>query len=418
MVFMDKEIEQLLHSLNVTTENVATDPVEQNVASGPAEQRGQPLPPPPVLPTKHARRSLGSWIRKHEPGVLWVGCTLLIVKAGILAFFFFHGVPEGWISRVRRTLRIQEAPVIEEMAPIPHSNGVRLNRFSDELFPQALPQGSLADGSLFQEHLDILRAASGRRKALEEVRHDVDALMANCIHAPDRAATESLHRALVRFDATDLDLTHSLISMILAKRPLLKTPQDVQQLNETLSLAGLGHGLEEYSTVLAQIASTKTMASELLSKLETDRDVVSLANNLEATMHLLDGLHKNPVVASSMDIQGHRRIALERCRHSLEQIMALPSQQPHRCSQEERLSIAYLQRAFPEISMDMWARLDGSLVPLSPTRLAVLSENEMDGGGVFAETARVTLPPEMVFPTNGPDGSCSIAEHVSSAQDR
>ena len=155
------------------------------------------------------------------------------------------------------------------------------------------------------------------------------------------------------------------------------------------------------------------MASELLSKLETDREVVSLANNLEAIMHLLDGLHTNPTVASSMDIQGQRRIALERCRKSLEQIMALPRQPLHRCSLEERLSVAYLQRAFPDISMDMWARIDGSLVPLVPSRLLVLSENAMDRKEDFIETAtRVVLSPDVSFPMNDSVVSFSNDEPV------
>lgn len=396
---MDKEIEQLLHSLNV-----ATEPVER-----------QELPPslPPARPAKQHQSFFKSWLRKHESRLLWIGCFLLIVKAGIIALFFIYGAPERWISRERRTLRVQEAPAIEEMTPLPHGVGERRYWFSEGSFPHSLPEGSLADGSIFRGHLDILRAASGRKKALEEVRRDVDALMANCIHSPDRVSTEALHKALVRFDATDLDLTHSLITMILTKQPLLKTPQAVQQLNETLSLAGLGRGLEEYSNVLAQIASTKTMASELLSKLETDREVVSLANNLEAIMHLLDGLHTNPTVASSMDIQGQRRIALERCRKSLEQIMALPRQPLHRCSSEERLSVAYLQRAFPDISMDMWARIDGSLVPLVPSRLLVLSENAMDRKEDFIETAtRVVLSPDVSFPMNDSVVSFSNDEPV------
>jgi hypothetical protein len=327
-------------------------------------------------------------------------------------FFFIYGVPERWILRDRKTIRVQEAPVVEQMALLPHNGGGRLLWSSGEPFPHALPEGSLTDGSLFREHLDILQAASGRRGALEEIRRDVDALMVNCIHAPDRTAAEALHRALVRFDATDLDLTHSLISMILTKRPLLKTASDVQQLNETLSLAGLGRGLEEYSTVSAQIASTKTMAQDLLSNLETDRDAVCLANNLEAMALLLDGLHKNPTVASSIDIQGFRKGAVERCRHSLEQIVAQRGQKAVHCSPEERLAIAYLQRAFPDISMDMWARLDGALIPLTPTRVGVLAESVLDKGELFAESLRVMLPPDMMFPLNGPRSTFSVAGHM------
>ena len=377
---MDREIEQILHSLNVTVPSV--------------EKQEPPAPEEP--PVRQAKSSFVSWIKSHERWILWVGCSLLLVKIGVLTFFLVHGVPEGWFARERRTFRVQEAPEVEEMVSLPRTG--RMVWSSDRLFPSALPEGVLAESSLFKEHLDILQAASGRRKALEEIRRDVDSLMANCIHAPDRTALDALHRAFVRFDLTDLDLTHSVVSMILSKRPLLKTPRDVQQLDETLSLAGLGRGLKEYSAMSAQIASTKRTAHSLLSKLETDRTVVQLANNLEATMNLLNGLHKSSTMASSVDIQGHRRTALDQCRRSLDQLIAQSDRRLHRPSAEERLAVAYLQRSFPEISMDRWACLDHTLMPVVPSRLPVHSENLMGRGGLFAESLKVLLPPDASFP--------------------
>jgi hypothetical protein len=384
---MDQEIEQLLHSLNVTTA-----PVEQR-----ARPVVQPVQPRPAAP---------SWFRRHEPWILWVGGCLLLVKVGILAFFLIHGVPERWVSRGRKVLRIHESSEIEQMAPLLQGAG-RVVWSPDASFPSALPEGSLANGSLFKEHFDILQAASGRRKSLEEIRRDIDALMVNCIHAPDRTTSDALRRALVRFDLTDLDLTHSVISMILSKRPLLKTSQDVQQLDETLSLAGLGRGLKEYSAMSSQMASTKKTAHDLLSKLETDRDVVHLANNFEACMRLLESLYKNPTIASSMDVQSHRRAAMDQCRHSLEQIIALGEQQPRRLSSEERLAVGYLRQAFPEISIDTWARLDTTLLPIAPARLAVHTENSMGDGGLLASSSRIMLSPDVFFPMN-----ISVADRV------
>ena len=76
--------------------------------------------------------------------------------------------------------------------------------------------------------------------------------------------------------------------------------------------------------------------------------------------------------------------------------------------------MAYLQRAFPEISVDMWAKIDGSLVPLTPFRLVVVSENAMDRKQDFVETAtRVVLSPDVSFPTNGSVASSSNGEQVS-----
>ena len=417
---MDQEIEQLLHSLNVTTSSVEQS--AQPASAIPLEQYEQPVvpeaPPSPeeqsasvALPEQKKRSSSSfvAWIKKHEPWILWVGGVLLLVKASILAFFLIHGVPESWISRERRIFRTQEAPEIEQMAPLPHPTMGRTVWSPDEAFPHELPEGLLSNTSLFKDHLDILQAASGRRKALEEIRHDVDSLMATCIHAPDRSTSEALRRAFVRFDLTDLDLTHSVISMILSKKPFLKTPSDVQRLDETLSLAGLGRGLKEYSAVSAQLASTKKAIGELLSKLESDRSVVRLASNLEAALRLLDGLHKNQTIASSVDVQSYRRAAMDRCRNSVRQLIAQSEQQIRRPSPEERLAVAYLQRTFPDISVDMWARLDNSLVPLVSSKLAVHEENSMGNGELFAESARIMLPPDASFPVDEP---LSVAERV------
>ena len=337
-----------------------------------------------------------SWLRRHETWILWVGCFLLFVKASILTFFFFHGVPERWISRDRRILRVQEVPEIEQMAPLPYAITARSVWSSDAFFPHALPEGSLADGSLFKEHLDILQAASGRRKALEEIRHDIDSLMAACIHAPDRSTSDALYRALVRFDITDLDLTHSVVSMILSKRPLLKTSRDIRLLDETLSLAGLGRGLKEYSATLTRIAAMKKSARDQLSRIEADHDVVRLASHLRTSMQFLDDLHENPTIASSVDIQSHRQSILDRCRHSLEKVMA---QCGRRLAPEERLAAGYLKQMFPDISMAAWTRFDGSLSPVSPARLAVHSENAMGKGGMFAQVSRIILAPDTSFPT-------------------
>ena len=377
MECMDQEIEQLLHSLNVTT--------------APVERRARPAAPRPAPKVQRM-----SWLRRQEPWVLWVGCLLLLVKASLLAFFFVHGVPERWISRERKIFRVHEAAEVEQMAPLPYAITARSVWSSDSFFPHALPEGSLAGGSLFKEHLDILQAASGRRKALEEIRHDVDSLMAACIHAPDRSMSDALHRALLRFDLTDLDLTHSVVSMILSKRPLMKTSRDVRLLDETLSLAGLGRGLKEYSATLARMAAAKKTAREQLSRVEADHNLVHLAQHLRTSMQFLDDLHENPTIASSVDIQSHRQAILDRCRHSLEQIMAKSGR---RLTPEERMAVGYFKQTFPEISMDVWTRFDGSLVPVVPARLAIHSENAMGQGGLLAQSSRVMLAPDVSFPS-------------------
>lgn len=112
MVFMDQEIEQLLHSLNVTT--------------APVERQAVPPSSPAVPLVKKVRPSLFTWIRQRQSSLLWIGCSLLLVKVGILTFFFIYGVPEQWIFRARKLIRVHEAPVVEEMAPIHHAFGERV----------------------------------------------------------------------------------------------------------------------------------------------------------------------------------------------------------------------------------------------------------------------------------------------------
>ena len=124
------------------------------------------------------------------------------------------------------------------------------------------------------------------------MRHDVDMLMANSIHSPDMASREALHHAVARFDVADLNLTHSLIPLILSKRSCLATPQDVQKFNETLALAGLREGLEEYSKMVVQIAATKEFIDQFVTKLGNEKDICVLAETLESTLQLISGLRK------------------------------------------------------------------------------------------------------------------------------
>lgn len=381
---MDPEIQQLLKSLDIET----TPP-------------SQPRPAPPIRPVVVPQTPSQSWIQRYRSLVVKAVC--LGASAGIFVLFFMYGLPEGWSFRGRKVVRIHESATSELMA-LPSSSMKKVSWSAEENFPSALPEGSL-----LAEHMDILKGASGRRAALEELKRDIDGLMTACVHTPDRLMAEALHRAIVRFDATDLDLTHSLISLIVSKKPLLKTPNDVQRLNETLSIAGLGRGLEEYSAVTAHLASSKQLVQDSLMKLRSSQDVVRLASDFEVVSQLLDGVQKNPLLCSSMNIEALRREAADLCRASIQRVLAQASEARRHCSAEERLAVAFLQKNFSDVGIDQWARVDGALLPYRASRSEVVAYNSLGTGERYISSAKVFLAPDIAVAFDEPELSEALA---------
>ena len=383
---MDAEIHELLRSLNIEG-----SPSAHSVPHSPASS-------PVAIARPQKRWSLYQWLKKHELLVFWTGGCLLVLKISLVTFFFFRGVPENWVVRARRVVRVYEPVISEKMTTVClplQSVGLWS---ANDLQCHTLPEGDRLQRQAVA-CLEILEAADERKKALEEIRHDVDACMIGCIHAPDMIHREGLHRALARFDAADVTLTQGLVPLIQAKRVASQTAEDHQNLDEALVLVGLGKGLEGYSVATARIASTKERIGNLTEKLRKGRDVVLLAETLKSTFELLDDVQKDSFVASYIDVDTKRHEAIELCRSAVrETLQQLPTCVfPRRCTNDERFSIAYLQGYFPDIETVQWTKIDGLLGVLDgPSRCAVLAENNLSPEIYSSAIVRVLMAPEPI----------------------
>ncbi len=381
---MDADIAQLLKSLNLDGISVEEPVFKEPSASPPPVYPHQPV----VFPKK----------KKRQLMPLVTGLSILVVVGIGCALFFTQDL---WWGRPARIVHIYESAARPWMVPPFASATQKIEPWStNDLVSHLLPSGSLSETSSFAGHLDILKAAAGRRDALEEVRQDVDALMANCIHAPDMATRGALHRAISRFDVADVNLTHSLIPLIVSKRSSLATQQDRQKLNETLAFAGLGKGLEEYSTTVVQIAATQEFIEQFLSTLRDERDVCRLAETFESALQLFAGLRKDLLMPSFIDLDARQKEASDACLHSLEETLRqFPSSQyPRRCSLLEHKAVSFLQGQFPSIDPSLFAKVDGFLMMKDkPLHVRASLENNLASTSFSSSTTKMFMAPEGIL---------------------
>lgn len=379
---VDADIEQLLKSLKI--DGFST------LASSPE------IPSVPIPPAIHPQPSCSHKKKSRLP--LLLGISILLACGCGVGVFLTKGVWWGVPSRI---VHMYESPSIEKMTPPFIPSLQRTDPWStNDLSCHLLPQGDLSENASWSSHLDILKAVSLRRKALEEMRQDIDTLVATCIHSPDFVTREALHRAIARFEVADVNLTHSLIPLILSKKSSLLTPQDQQKLNETLAVAGLGRGLEEYSKTVVQVAATKEFIEQFLAKLRTEREVCALAESLESVLQLLGGLRNNRLIPSFIDLEAKQKEAIEACQHSLEETLTqLPTTwYPRRCSQSERKAIVFLQGQFPQISSALFAKIDGMLtMKEGASRSVAFSDNNLGSDAFSSSSIHLFLAPDVHF---------------------
>jgi hypothetical protein len=379
---VDADIEQLLKSLNIEETSIKTFSTESSS--------------PPIAPTFH-HQSFVQPKRRLNRSVLASLSVCIFVGLG---FFLFFMRGKFWADRPR-IVHVHEAAVSPNMAGPITPAVQRIDPWSlNALSSNILPSGASSENPALAAHLDLLKAAGERKKALEEIRRDIDMLMANCIHAPDMVNREAFHRAVARFDMADLNLTHSLIPLILSKRSFLATPQDQQKFNETLSFVGLGAGLEEYAKAVAHIAAAKELIEQFFVKLRNEKDLCSLAETVEGVHTLFTGLRKDPLISSFIDLDATQKEAFEISQRSVQELLEKfpASDSPRRCSLVERKAVSFFQEIFPSIDSSLFAKVDGFLIlPDKGGRLTASLENHLGLDAFSYATTRVFMTPESIL---------------------
>ena len=389
---MDAEIQDLLRSLNIEGFS--------------KESQLHALPAGPIVaacPVK--KRSLGQWLKSHQLSVFWIGGLLLAAKLSVFIFFFFHGVPESWVARTHQIIHWYEPVVQVGMTPLDppvHALGVW---GTNDLAFHHLPEGDLGAKS-GADHLEILQAADGRKKALETIQRDVNDAIACCINTPDTASKEMLHRQLARFYIADHTLTGQLLPLIQTKRAAAPTADDHCQLEETLALCGLGRGLDGYGAEQQRLDEIKAKLAQLTTQVREEREVVALACALRRFHQLLDSVQKDPLLASFIDADAERNTGVSMCRHSVQEALQQTPASffPRRCSDEERRSIAFLQGHFPDIEEAHWAKIDGLIgAPSHASLCALASDNNLLFQPFFSSTNLVLMAPDRFEPIEDSD---------------
>lgn len=379
---MDADIEQLLKSLNI--DGISVEEPDRPPIAPPVSQPFSPR----LRPHKQQKSSL----------FMIIGGAAL---CGILVGGGLFVATDWWIKPSRRVVHVYEAPSVPRMVPPFISAVQRVDPWSsNNLDTRRQPSGEGAPVSVFSGHLDILKAAAGRRQALEEVRADIDSLLTSSIHSPDLDSRRALHSALARYDLVDLHSTQSLIPLLISTRSALTTPSDLQKFQETLAYAGLGKGLEGYAKTAVQIRATEELIADFLKKIGEERDLCRLAKMLDGALQLLSGLRSDSLMVSVIDIDDRRKEVMATGRQAVETVLrALPAKSyPQWCSPEERKAVVFLQEQFPSIDTELFARVDGFLTASRQKGVVTAAaENKLGSDSFSSSAVRLLMAPEGVM---------------------